>query len=99
MVVMVGACFLVVGVSVRGWPWSGGAWPPGGGRSSPGVEAGGERAAGRGLEDKLPLPQCYSSGAADPSIGAWRRCDGGAGECSPMGNKTMPDWMPQMESR
>lgn len=37
---------------------------------------------GRGPSSSMP--QCYSTPAADPSIGAWRRCDEGAEECSPI---------------
>ena len=36
------------------------------------------------------LPQWYSSEAADPSQGDWRKCDGGVPECSPV--KDIDTW-------
>ena len=36
------------------------------------------------------LPQCYSSEAADPSQGDWRKCEGGVPECSPV--KDIDTW-------
>lgn len=98
-VVVVGACLVAVGAGFGARARSG-ATRPGRGHPPSGEveEREGDTAAGLG-DGPLSLPQCYSTSEADPSIGAWRRCDGGAGECSPMGNATLPDWTPQMEGR
>lgn len=88
-VVVAGACLLVAaGASFEAGVRSGRA-RPGPGCPSEEVEREGDTAAPASPGDGLPLPQCYSTGTADPSIGAWRRCDGGAGECSPIGNATV----------
>lgn len=97
LVVVAGVCLLVVGASFGAGARFGRAHP-GRGQPSGVVEREGDAAAAS-LGDGLPLPQCYSTSAADPSVGAWRRCEGGAGECSPIGNATLPDWMPGTESR
>ena len=97
LVAAAGVCLLVVGASV-GVRARFRRAPAGQERRAQGSERGGDTVAAS-LGDGLPLPQCYSATTADPSVGAWRSCDGGAGECSPMGNSALPDWMPKMEGR
>lgn len=41
----------------------------------------GENEGGTGVEpETLHLPQCYSSPSADPSKGAWAKCENGVNE-------------------
>lgn len=98
-VVVAGVCLLAVGASFGAGARYGRAHPGRGSPSGGVVEREGDTAAAASPGDGLPLPQCYSTGTADPSIGAWRRCDGGARECSPIGNATLAGWLPGMESR
>ncbi|CAM9751170.1 unnamed protein product [Pylaiella littoralis] len=60
----------------------------------------GQNRVGKGGESSS-MPQCYSTLTANPSIGTWRECEGGAEECSPvdLGYAARQPWLPEMEQR